>query len=513
MRRTEQLMVSVLCVLLACGGGMVFAAGGQEQAAQGPVKISMLYSDNVGMPFNPDWPILKAIQEKGDVILDIQVVPLTDYATKAQLLINSGSAPDILTFGSTIASNVINSGAMLDVWELLQAGKLPHMKARFDKWGVWNEVENLRAKNGALYMFPGFQELQVSNFGLIMREDLLKAFGMKAPTTVDELHGYMMALKKQFPKSLPMGNFYGMPVLLAAVGPWFGVPFSFFDPGYVPDFDSGKYVSPYTSPKTRVMLEWLNKCYKDGLFDPESFTQTAEQFVTKVVMQQTLVLLAWTDQNELVETMARKYYAPFDLNIYPPLSSATAKPATQIHTRLDGSHWTVPATVKNKPYFERLIKFIDWYAYSDEGVDLQSWGVEGKSYKVVNGRKEWTETFLGFNMPPVKAMQIHFGGFNNSLTVSTSAEVKRAAFAAEVVEHTERLGAMGILRTPMASPKFTVDQQEEVSRMVARVKDTAMQAIQQFIMGQKPFTEWDAYVADLNNKGAQRIADMVNANR
>lgn len=511
-RNSLQRALLITCILLIAGSGLLLAQGGKETEAEGPISISMLYSDNAGFPYDPNWPILAEMQNRGNVEIEFQVVPITDYAAKAQLMINTGSAPDIVTAASTIGQNVLNSGAMLDVWKLLEAGKLPHMKARFDAWDLWTEVENLRAENGALYVFPGFQELQLANFGMIMRKDLLDAFGMSAPTTVDELYTYMSILKQQFPKSLPMGNFYGMPVLLNAVGPWFGVPFPLFDPGYAPDYETGTYISPYTSDRTKAMLMWLNKCYENGLFDPESFTQSAEQFVTKVVSQKTLVLLAWTDQNELVESLARPYYEPFDLKIYPPVSSAYASPAAQTYTRADISHWACPATVEKKPYFDELIAFIDWYAYSDEGVELQGWGVEGQSYTVNSGIKAWSEEILSYELQPMKAMQIHYGGFNNSLTVSTSAEVKRAAYAPEIVEYTETLSELGILRTPLNSPKFNNDEQEDISRLVFLVQDTAMQAFQQFIMGQRPFSEWDSYVADLNQKGAQEIADRVNQN-
>ncbi len=513
MKKTKGLILLLTCLVLMVSTGTVFGQGGADAAPEGPPQISLLYSDNAGFPFNPEWPIIDKMQEMGNIELDIQVVPLTDYATKAQLLINAGEAPDIITFASTIAANVRTSGALLDVWELLEDGKLPYMKARFDDWDVWGEVENLRSENGSLYVFPAFQELQLSNFGMIMREDLLQAFGMPAPTTTDELFNFMNILKSQFPKALPMGNFYGMPVLLYAVGPWFGLPIDLFDPGYAADYETGKYISPYTSDKTKEMLMWLNKCYESGLFDPESFTQSAEQFVTKAVMQTTLVLLAWTDQNELVEGAARPYYEPFDLKIYPPVSSAVSNPATQTYTRVDVTHWACPATVAGKPYFDELIAFIDWYAYSDEGLTLQGWGIEGGSYVETAGVKQWSEEILGYeDLSIVKAMQIYYGGFNNSFTVSTSKEVKRAAYPQEIVDYTEQIGEMGILQAPLVSPKFNIDDQEDISRLVFLVKDTAMQAIQQFIMSERSFDEWDAYVADLNEKGAQTIADMVNAN-
>ena len=41
----------------------------------------------------------------------------------------------------------------------------------------------------------------------------------------------------------------------------------------------------------------------------------------------------------------------------------------------------MPARVINEPYFEDLLKFLDWAVYSEEGMTLTSWGVEGISFE------------------------------------------------------------------------------------------------------------------------------------
>jgi len=44
----------------------------------------------------------------------------------------------------------------------------------------------------------------------------------------------------------------------------------------------------------------------------------------------------------------------------------------------------VPTRVINEPYLEALIKFLDWAVYSEEGMALTSWGVEGITYEKTN---------------------------------------------------------------------------------------------------------------------------------
>jgi len=37
--------------------------------------------------------------------------------------------------------------------------------------------------------------------------------------------------------------------------------------------------------------------------------------------------------------------------------------------------------VLNEPYFEDLLRFLDWAVYSDEGMTLTAWGVEGVTFE------------------------------------------------------------------------------------------------------------------------------------
>lgn len=56
----------------------------------------MMYSDHENYPYNEDWLLWKAIEEKTNVTFDLTIVARTDYNDKVSASVNSGSAPYII---------------------------------------------------------------------------------------------------------------------------------------------------------------------------------------------------------------------------------------------------------------------------------------------------------------------------------------------------------------------------------------------------------------------------------
>ena len=54
-------------------------------------------------------------------------------------------------------------------------------------------------------------------------------------------------------------------------------------------------------------------------------------------------------------------------------------------------------------------------------------------------------------------------------------------------------------------------EREQVSLWTTALKDHVSQNTAAFILGQRSFDEWDAYVAELEGKNLQQYLDVVNA--
>ena len=106
-------------------------------AEAAPITISLYYSDNPTLPFREDWPALLAIQEKYNVKLNIEAIPMADFCTKVSLALSTGqNAPDAILNVNTAgqyASLVLN-GAAVPISDYPQW--TPNFNARVEEMGL-----------------------------------------------------------------------------------------------------------------------------------------------------------------------------------------------------------------------------------------------------------------------------------------------------------------------------------------------------------------------------------------
>lgn len=96
----------------------------------------MMIFEDAAAPFSEDWLSLKMIEENADVKLNIQSVPVSDQATKTQVVFNSGEIPDIVTKTFPKPNDAL-SGLLLPVSDYVD--KLPN----FQKYLKDNGLENI----------------------------------------------------------------------------------------------------------------------------------------------------------------------------------------------------------------------------------------------------------------------------------------------------------------------------------------------------------------------------------
>jgi putative aldouronate transport system substrate-binding protein len=200
------------------------------------------------------------------------------YNDQLDLLLAAGDLPDLVRFYDYIQfRQAVDAGYLADITDVFEqyaGNELKDLKARYP------EAFEFVTINGRLYGIPPFNGNEQMAPLLWIRDDWLKAVGMTAPKTVDE----MVAVARAFTFNDPDGNgrndTYGLGLqeqinardhatiggLLSA----FGLPTHYYDV-YYPDRD-GKITSPYIQPAAKEALRVLAGMYKEGLIDPEFIT-------------------------------------------------------------------------------------------------------------------------------------------------------------------------------------------------------------------------------------------------
>jgi len=143
------------------------------------------------------------------------------------------------------------------------------------------------------------------------------------------------------------------------------------------------------------MYKFLNKCYETGLLDPAFFEQTDEEFMDKIQNGQALVTVTWITSgldswNEKLEENGIPNGNWEPLPVLESTMGIKALPSVDKFKK----GLVILSTASEKPYFDDLIKFVDWAVYSQEGNELTTWGVEGLTFNKSNNSHQFLPNIM-----------------------------------------------------------------------------------------------------------------------
>ena len=167
------------------------------------------------------------------------------------------------------------------------------------------------------------------------------------------------------------------------------------------------------------------------------------------------------------------------------------------------------SSAKAKDSFVAMMQFIDWLCYSDAGQEFAKWGVEGTTFTKEGGKRvlakdvnfrastrpaprtcRWTTASPTASSPtaapPSCSTPVHRGGAG--VPEGDEAQEARPWPPPAVQRRGARAGHAGA--TPL--------------------KDHVNQNTLKFILGQRPLSEWDAYVKELDAKGQSKYVELAN---
>jgi putative aldouronate transport system substrate-binding protein len=202
-------MKKSMSLLLA---GMMFMGMAVTVSAESsePLKITLYYNDNPTYPFQDDWLAVTSIEEKYNVELDFEPIPMGDYATKVTnvLTTQGDDTPDIILGSNTKAGNasLALNGAVYPVSD--HPDWTPNFNERAAEFGLESDVEKLKLSDGNLYYLPALFDIPFYDGGLILRQDYLEEKGFDAPKNFDDFYEILKAYKEDYPDSFPLTTIY-----------------------------------------------------------------------------------------------------------------------------------------------------------------------------------------------------------------------------------------------------------------------------------------------------------------
>jgi putative aldouronate transport system substrate-binding protein len=274
-----------------------------------------------------EMEIFKRLETDTNVHIEWTNIPDTDYAEKKNLLLASGDLPDAFYNSQFTDYELITygeDGTIIPLEDLIDQ-YAPNLKKLLEERPDIKAA--ITAPNGHIYGLPTWEENELGSnpFFHVINKAWLDKLGLKFPETLDEYTAALLAFKTKDPNGngkadeIPL-SFMHMQWCMDIAGLFgaFGLPDN-LEHRIVRE---GKVIFTATQPEYKEALKYFNeKWYKQGLIDPESFTQDAPQYLAKgKTADATLGSYVWWEVEEVVGTQQAKNYA-----LVPPLTGPTGK--------------------------------------------------------------------------------------------------------------------------------------------------------------------------------------------
>ncbi|MEH0931529.1 ABC transporter substrate-binding protein [Micromonospora sp. CPCC 205558] len=494
-------------------GAMANYGVGDQFKATEALSFSTLYNNHTFYPLKEDWLFWSELTKRTNVKIEPVAVPLSDYEQKRSLLIGAGDAPLIIPKTYHPQEDAfVSSGAILPVSDYLDL--MPNLKDKIAKWNLKPEIDTLRQSDGKFYLLPGVHEKPTQDYTVLVRTDILEELNLSVPKTWDELYTVLKAMKAKYPSVYPYSDLFSKPnptgALLNILGASYGTRAGWDYQHASWDSTAKKFTYTGASEQYKQMLTYLHKLVAEGLLDPESFTQTDDQARQKLANGKSFVVtgnaqtLVNNHRPDLAKTLPKAKMAKIPLPVGP---AGEVNPFSRLENGI-----MISTKARESKNFVAMMQFIDWLWYSDAGQEFARWGVEGTTFaKDASGKRSVTADVdvLGLNPKGTKHLQKDFGFYNGVFTYGGTPDLVRGFFSPEELEFQKVMDA----RTPreVAPPApLTDEEREQVSLWETPLKDFVTQNTLKFALGQRPLSEWDAYVAELKAKNSDQYIDLVN---
>lgn len=556
------LATGMVMSLAACGSGKDSSSGATTETAEAavadedldyeygdhfysetPVTYTMMFNDNPAYPMKDTWQtegIFKAIEDATNVHLELTIVDNSNYTDKVSLAVSSGDAPYIIP-KIYDEKAYVTGGGIVPVSDYVQY--MPNYTKFVEEYSMEPDIDTLRQSDGKYYRLAGLKETALQDYTFLIRKDLFDAAGVDVPTEETDWTWEEFAedLKKVKAYMVSQGmcdendyiwsdmwcgqtSGYGQGGnLLKLLGASYGINTGWAittNYGLVFDWDKDQFVSGSISDEFKQAYTVIQDLVSSKILDPETWTQDDDTAMNKFYRGETALI-----------SVNRAQYIAHEEGITAQLGEGNFElylamvPVGTVDYQAENQRLECGVCISSRALdelgekdFIKMMRFVDWLWYSDEGLTLTKWGIEGETYTVSeDGTYSLTPGYYcgGLTIPQTSDDQVDmreelgyacgnfmYGG-NTALLTSNLSDVWKDFY--------DRMGQYRTLRPLDPTVALDEDQMEMANLWGTPLTDTINTWTNRFAMGQADInTDWDQYVSEVEAQNLQNIIDLYN---
>ena len=454
----------------------------------------------------PDYKSMALVQEwqkATNITINWQNLADNVYQEKKNLILASGDLPDAF-FNTGLSDSEVatygTNGTLIPLEELI-AKYAPNLSKLL---GARPDIKAaITSSDGHIYTLPSVEELGLVQFPhmIAINKTWLDKVNLPVPTTIDEYHDALLAFKtkdvagggKTIPLSYEPGSWCGDIVdLIAALG---GIP----DNADHRIVQNGKVIFTAAQPEYKKAITALNAWYKEGLIDPESFSQDDKAYLAKgKTTTESLGSFVWWEIKEMVgENRANDYV------LLPILKGANGKRMASVSNNQEINRGAFAITRTDK-YPAATMRWVD-YLYDPVQSAQADWGSIGVTLKK-DAKGILVQIPAADSTSEGERRQKVAPGGPKAITkedfVTVVAPEPRAAERQKIVQE---------MYVPYAADKgyppvpLSNDELQQIASIETDVTSLTKQKLSKWIVQGGIDAEWDGYVSQLKSIGLDKM--------
>lgn len=452
-----------------------------------------------------DFPFYQNLSEVSGIDLNFTPISMASASEQFNLAVASQSFPDIICnpgYYTGSVDDAIENDVFFDATDLLPE-YAPNYLAVINR-----DDETRRAaysQDGRVGVFWEIaKEAFPANSGLVIRQDWLDQVGMEVPKTYEQLHDVLAAFKDTFQAESPIYTDSNSIFLELSSGYHFKEDFINMD---------GTAVYSAGADQFKDYVEMMNQWYQEGLIYKDYYVYSennveSDEVKTRLVdLEQVGVFYNWCEDLERYE-VANPDFA------LTAMTNPTVSEGDEIHlcsgvdpmvSTSGGWALSTNCSEENVPFAMQLID----YLYTEDGSMLANWGIEGETYYMQeDGTPRYTDLVLN---NPDFATNMAIGlycVFRGPILSDLS------RFNQNVVgKLKEYCDVWGVQDNSYLMPAVSMNAADsERFNSLKNDIDTALdENLPLFIIGDRPISELDAFLAQLDSMGLPEMVDLEQA--
>lgn len=366
--------------------------------AKNPITFSVTFPSST--PPDDDAIILAEFAKRTGVTLDLNPIFGEPYE-KLGMMLASNSLSDIMIIpNEQILNQYKESDQILDILPYLK-NNAPTVYDIYNRDVNYNLIDQYMEDDGRLlYLMndvgllrsadeehedPNDPDADLSWLpwmtSLFVVYPDIDEYAGKPMATIDDWYNAMVNFKAKNPQdyATSMSSEYGE-WMLRAFASLYGYKVELISGTSFFTKDDMNYQSIARLPEAVDAMKFLNKLYKEGLMDPEGPIQNLDAFTEKMSAGRVFSFLGYYDKvYEANDAFAAN--ADWSDSVFIPQQIAAPGVSHTWQANIAYVGYQCTMLTESHPDPDRYFRLLE-YAFSDEGMALNGWGIEGEHYTV-----------------------------------------------------------------------------------------------------------------------------------